>query len=82
MKNNTSETERLELFITKIDSRIEKWFDTEEIDPTHIESLIGIREKLLKRLGELNRIRNSKWFWNTNKDPLDKIRNRLSIFQK
>jgi hypothetical protein len=72
-----SERERLERLIEKIDGRMNDWFDSEEIDPSPVEVYIDIREKILKRLGELDKVESNRTFWKRYKDPLDRFRNRL-----
>jgi hypothetical protein len=72
-----SERERLEGLIEKIDGKMMDWFDSEELDPSPVEVFMDIREKILHRLGELDKVKTNRFFWKRYKDPLDRFRNRL-----
>lgn len=74
---DTSERNRLELFIQRIDRKIEMWLDGKETDPSPLEVYLVIREKLLKRIGELDKLKNTKRFWSSYSDPLERIREKL-----
>ena len=77
---DTSERNRLELFIQRIDRKIEMWFDGEQTDPSPLEVYLVIREKLLKRIWELDKIKDTKRFWSSYSDPLDRIREKLKEY--
>lgn len=77
---DTSERNRLELFIQRIDRKIENWFDGEQTDPSPLEVYLVIREKLLKRIWELDKIKDTKRFWSSYSDPLDRIREKLKEY--